>query len=331
MATLSTPACETSRRSGSSEYGFKPARSRRASAARTATSGLPSSRSTSFSIARGACALASSRISRAHAGQPCGFGDGEPLFHALLGRAPSDLRPVGLRDVRVALAVAGGEPAGVRGVDMPMTIPRPSDRFRAVVESRLLWGVTDDVQKLGDGHAMTTKTISLADLDAALSDTIAKVRLGGERYLLTRFARPACAIVPIADLQLLEKLDEAPAAAVARIRPADEVRKFQRDIRKLDAQADARNDGTAQLAAQLADVAARDQAESAAREARLTWMGASELASKAARAYRELASCSFDQRAVEKAHVEALNKAEDAAAAERKMRDAEDALAKIGG
>lgn len=57
---------------------------------------------------------------------------------------------------------------------------------------------------------MTTRrdprTITFRNLRANLADTVGRVRYGGERVVLTTHGRPALALVPVADLELLQQL-----------------------------------------------------------------------------------------------------------------------------
>ncbi len=53
------------------------------------------------------------------------------------------------------------------------------------------------------------------------SDTINRVAYSGERIVLERHGKPVVAIVPVADLELLEKLEDRMDLEVARAALAD--------------------------------------------------------------------------------------------------------------
>ena len=88
-------------------------------------------------------------------------------------------------------------------------------------------------------------------------------------------------------------------------------------------------DSSKQISAEMLKAAAIAEVSALAKARRLTWMAAVERASKAAAAYRERASCSFDAQAVALAKAEALVRADVERAAARALAEAEDAVAKL--
>ena len=66
---------------------------------------------------------------------------------------------------------------------------------------------------------MTTMTI--ADARAHLGDVLGRVRHAGERITLPARGKPAVAIVPVADLEALEAMEDAEDLRLARKALAD--------------------------------------------------------------------------------------------------------------
>ncbi len=79
-----------------------------------------------------------------------------------------------------------------------------------------------------------TETVTIERARVELSDVVSRVQYAGERVVVTRRGKPAAAIVPVEDLQLLQQLeDEMDAQAVrealeeartGKARPWSEVR-----------------------------------------------------------------------------------------------------------
>jgi prevent-host-death family protein len=79
-----------------------------------------------------------------------------------------------------------------------------------------------------------SESVTIERARVELSDVVSRVQFAGERVVVTRRGKPAAAIVPLADLELLQRLeDELDADAVrealeevreGRARPWSEVR-----------------------------------------------------------------------------------------------------------
>jgi len=60
---------------------------------------------------------------------------------------------------------------------------------------------------------MARRVISLTETKARLSDVVARAAGRGTRTVVTRRGRPVAAIVPVADLEVLEQLEDREAEA----------------------------------------------------------------------------------------------------------------------
>jgi len=58
--------------------------------------------------------------------------------------------------------------------------------------------------------------LPLSNARESLADVVNRIRFGGERIALTRHGRPVAALVPVADAELLERLEDAADLDVAR-------------------------------------------------------------------------------------------------------------------
>lgn len=65
---------------------------------------------------------------------------------------------------------------------------------------------------------MAAEEVPFTEARARLADLVGQVGYGGARVVLTRHGRPAAALVPIADLERLEALDEQPLEQVIALR-----------------------------------------------------------------------------------------------------------------
>lgn len=54
-----------------------------------------------------------------------------------------------------------------------------------------------------------TITVTAARLRLKLTELLGKVRHGGQRVLVTRHGKPACALVPLEDLKKIRQMDLA--------------------------------------------------------------------------------------------------------------------------
>ncbi|NLT05538.1 MAG: type II toxin-antitoxin system Phd/YefM family antitoxin [Solirubrobacterales bacterium] len=58
--------------------------------------------------------------------------------------------------------------------------------------------------------------MALSQARESLADVVNRIRFGGERVALTRHGRPVAALVPVADAELLERLEDEADLDAAR-------------------------------------------------------------------------------------------------------------------
>jgi prevent-host-death family protein len=83
---------------------------------------------------------------------------------------------------------------------------------------------------------VTSKSIGVKELRKELSDVLGRVAFGHERVVIKRSGKNCAAVVPIADLELLEKLEDEIDLREAQRRLAEEgdlARPFEEVVERL--------------------------------------------------------------------------------------------------